>query len=102
MVLDATAIGAHIICKPINNDGSTRTIANIVSTASGGMPIKRVDYCIYWTKIKEVPRQSVEITGSDANTDASRAVKSYIINPTSIPVTSTQSTGIGTTIWQVG
>lgn len=62
------------------------------------MPIKRVDYCIYWTRVKEVPRQSVEITGSDANSDAVRAVKSYIINP----VPSVQSTGVATTIWQVG
>lgn len=65
------------------------------------MPIKRVDYCIYWTRAKEVPRQSVEITGSDANSDISRSVKSYIIN-SSIPVTSTQAPGIATTIWQVG
>ena len=66
------------------------------------MPIKRVDYCIYWTRAKEVPRQSVEITGSDANNDASRATKAYIVNPSSILVAATQSTGIGTTIWQVG
>jgi len=66
------------------------------------MPIKRVDYCIYWTRVKEVPRQSVEITGSDANYDVSRSVKTYILNSSSIPVASTQSTGIATTIWQVG
>lgn len=66
------------------------------------MPIKRVDYCIYWTRAKEVPRQSVEITGSDANIDASRATKAYIVNTSSMPVVSTQSTGIATTIWQVG
>ena len=63
------------------------------------MPIKRVDYIIYWTRVKEVPRQSVEITGSDTNSDASRAVKSWILN-SSIP--SAQSTGVATTIWQVG
>lgn len=61
------------------------------------MPIKRVDYCIYWTRVKEVPRQSVEITGSEANSDASRAVKSWIVNSA---VPSVQSTGVGTTIWQ--
>lgn len=66
------------------------------------MPIKRVDYIIYWTRAKEVPRQSVEITGSDANIDASRATKSYIVNTSAMPVSSVQSTGIGTSIWQVG
>lgn len=66
------------------------------------MPIKRVDYCIYWTRVKEVPRQSVEITGSDAGNDASRGVKSYIVNSSSIPVAASQSTGIATTMWQVG
>lgn len=63
------------------------------------MPIKRVDYIIYWTRVKEVPRQSVEITGSDTNPDASRAVKSWIVNSA---VPSAQSTGVATTIWQVG
>lgn len=66
------------------------------------MPIKRVDYIIYWTRAKEVPRQSVEITGSDANIDASRATKAYIVNPSAILVSSIQSTGSGATIWQVG
>lgn len=65
------------------------------------MPIKRVDYCIYWTRVKEVPRQSVEITGSDASSDAARGVKSFLIN-SSIPASSTQAGGSGTNIWQVG
>lgn len=101
LVLDATSTSTHVICKPINNDWSTRTIADLVSTASGGMPIKRVDYIIYWTRTKEVPRQSVEITGSDANSDVSRSQKSFIIN-SSIPASSTQAGGSGTNIWQVG
>ncbi len=65
------------------------------------MPIKRVDYCIYWTRAKEVPRQSVEITGSDANSDASRGVKSLLIN-SSIPASCTLAGGSGANIWQVG
>lgn len=65
------------------------------------MPIKRVDYIIYWTRVKEVPRQSVEITGSDANSDVSRSQKSFLIN-SSIPASSTQAGGSGTNIWQVG
>ncbi len=100
VVLDNS--GSTIILRPINTDGSVRTIADIDSTPTGGMYIRRVDYIIHWTRVKKVSRQSVEIVNGDSIMDVSRATKAYIMNPSSIPVASTQSTGIGTTIWQVG
>lgn len=51
------------------------------------MYIRRVDYIIHWTRAKEVPRQSVEIAGSDVPSDASRTAKVSVIG--TVPVSGT-------------
>lgn len=57
------------------------------------MYIRRVDYIIHWTRVKEVSRQSVEITGSDTENDVSSSVKVSILNTLAVTMTSTTLTG---------
>lgn len=57
------------------------------------MYIRRVDYIIHWTRVKEVSRQSVEVAGSDTENDVSRSVKVSILNTPSVTLTATTLTG---------
>ena len=91
VVLDNS--GSAIICRPIDSTGATRTIADIGSTPTGGMYIRRVDYIIHWTRAKEVSRQSVEIAGSDVPSDASRTNKVSVIGTPAVTLTGTTITG---------
>lgn len=90
VVLDNS--GSNIICRPIDASGNPRTIADIGSTPTGGMYIRRVDYIIHWTRGKEVSRQSVEIAGSDTPNDASRTEKVYLVNSPAVTMTGTTIT----------
>lgn len=85
--------GSSIICKPLNSSGVARSVADIASTPTGGMYIRRVDFIIHWTRAKETPRQSVEIIGSDLGSDVSRAIKAYILNTLAVTMTSTTISG---------
>lgn len=78
VVLDNS--GSNIICRPIDASGNPRTIADIGSTPTGGMYIRRVDYIIHWTRVKKVSRQSVEIANGDIISDWSRATKVAVVN----------------------
>ena len=91
VVLDNS--GSAIICRPIDSAGDTRTIADIGSTPTGGMYIRRVDYIIHWTRAKEVSRQSVEIAGSDVPSDASRTNKVSVVGTPAVTLTGTTLTG---------
>jgi len=91
VVLDNSA--STIIARPINTDGSVRTIADIGSTPTGGMYIRRVDYIIHWTRVKEVSRQSVEIANGDTISDVSRSTKVSVVNTPAVTMTSTTLTG---------
>jgi len=90
VVLDNSA--SAIILRPINTDGSVRTIADIGSTPTGGMYIRRVDYIIHWTRVKEVSRQSVEIANGDTISDVSRSTKVTLVGSPAISGTVTANT----------
>lgn len=82
VVLDNS--GSNIICRPIDTSGNPRTIADIGSTPTGGMYIRRVDYIIHWTRVKEVSRQSVEIANGDTISDVSRSTKVTLVGSPAI------------------
>lgn len=91
VVLDNSA--SAIVLRPIDSTGAPRTIADIGSTPTGGMYIRRTDYIIHWTRAKEVSRQSVEIAGSDVPSDASRTNKVSIIGTPPVSLSGTTLTG---------
>lgn len=96
VVLDNSV--SSIIARPINSDGSVRTIAGIASTPTGGMYIRRVDYIIHWTRAKEISRQSVEIVNGDSISDISRATKVAIVGTTTVTANTTETTLVAPTV----
>lgn len=92
IVLDNSIVANTIVLRPIDSTGATRTIADIGSTPTGGMYIRRVDYIIHWTRAKETPRQSVEISGSDSQNDISRALKVFLLGTSPVSGTVTANT----------
>ena len=96
VVLDNS--GSNIICRPIDASGNPRTIADIGSTPTGGMYIRRADYIIHWTRVKEVSRQSVEIANGDSIYDMSRATKVVILGTPAVTANTTETTLVAPTV----
>jgi hypothetical protein len=79
--------GSTIIARP-----QSGTIANIGSTATGGMYVRCIDTIIHWARAKQESRQAVEIVGSDQISDVSRSTKVTLVGSPAISGTVTANT----------